>query len=50
MKCESRDDLSAFYSKDKGILYKLKKGNLVAVTGDLFLKAYFVMVIESAEL
>ena len=50
LKYESRDNFLAFYSKLKGILYKLKKGDYVAVTDDVFLKAYFSMVIEGLEL
>ena len=47
LKFESRDDFLVFYLKAKGIFHKLKEGNLAAVTDDVFLKAYFAMVIES---
>ena len=40
LKCESRNDFLAFYSKANGILHKLKKGNSVAVTDNVFLQAY----------
>ena len=50
MKCESRDDFLAFYLKVKEILHKLKKDSSVVVTGGVFLKACFTMVIESPEL
>ena len=50
LKYESRDNFLAFYSKAKGILYKLKKGNSMPVTDDVFLKAYFIMIIEAPEL
>ena len=50
LKCEDRDDFLAFYSKSKGILHTLKKGNSVAVTDNVFLEAYFDMVIEDPEL
>ena len=38
LKCESRDDFLAFYSNDKGFIHKLKKGNSVAITDDIFLQ------------
>ena len=50
LKCESRDNLLAFYSKTKGILHRLKKNDSAAVTYDVLLKAYFLMVIEAPEL
>ena len=50
LKYESRDDFLAIYSKAKRILYKLKKGNSVTVTDDVFFKDYFEMVIEAPEL
>jgi len=40
----------SFYSKTKGVLYKLNKGNLIANKEDLFLKDYFLMAIETTEL
>ena len=50
LKCESCDDFLSFYSKAKGVLHKLKKHDSVAVTDDIFLKAYFSMTIEAPEL
>ena len=50
IKCEPHDDFLAFYLKVKGVLHKLKKGKSVAVTDNMFLKAYFAMVIEASEL
>jgi len=49
-KCEDRDSFLSFYSKTKGILHKLTKGNLIAAKDDVFLKAYFVIAIEAKEL
>ena len=40
----------AFYSKAKGVIHKLIKGNLVVVINDVFLKDYFAKVIEAPEL
>ena len=40
LKCESRNNFLSFYSKVKGILHKLKKEKSVAVTDNVFLKAY----------
>ena len=39
-----------YYSKSKGILHHLKKGNSITVTYDVFLKAYFSMAIDAPEL
>jgi anthranilate/para-aminobenzoate synthase component I len=50
LKCEYRDDFLTFYSKSKGIIHKLKKGNSVAVHDEVFLKAYFSMAIDAPEL
>ena len=50
LKCESRDIFLAFYSKSEGVFHKFTKGNLVAVTDVVFLKAYFTKVIEALEL
>ena len=48
-KCEDRDSCLSLYSKTKGILHKLTKGNLITATEDVFLKAYFSMTIEAKE-
>ena len=50
LKCDERDDFQHFYSKVKGLLFKLKKDNSVAVTDDVFLRAYFAKVIQAPEL
>ena len=47
LKYQSRDDFVAFYLKTKGILQKLRKVKSVEVTDNVFLKAYFSMVIEA---
>ena len=39
-----------FYSKSKGILHHLKRGNMVAVTNEVFPKTYFSMTIDTPEL
>jgi len=49
-KCDDRESFLSFYSKTKGILHKLTKGNLIATKDDIFLKAYFSMAIEAKEL
>ena len=49
-KCEDHDSFLSFYSKTKDILPRLNKGNLIASKENVFLKAYFSMVIESTEL
>jgi len=49
-KCEGCDSFLSFYSKTKGILHKLTKGNLIAIKDDVFLKVYFLMTIEATEL
>ena len=49
-KCKDRDYFLSFYSKTKGILHKLTKGNSIAAKDDVFLKAYFSMVIKATEL
>ena len=38
------------YSRSKGIIHKLKKGNLIAVINSVFLKTYFAMVTKVPEL
>jgi len=48
-KCQDRDSFSSFYSKTKGIMHKLHKGNLIATKDNVFLKAYFSMAIEATE-
>ena len=50
LKYEDRYDSLAFYSKEKGILYKLRKVNLVPVAYNVSLNAYVTMVIEAPEL
>ena len=50
MKCEYWYSLLSFYSKTKGILHKLTKGNSIAAKDDGFLKVYFSMAIEAKEL
>ena len=50
LKCEEKDDFLQFYSKSKSILHKLKRDTSVAVTDDVFLRAYFSKVIEAPEL
>jgi hypothetical protein len=42
--------LLTFNSKSKGIIHRLKKTNLITVTDEIFLKAYFSMAIEAPEL
>ena len=49
-KFEDGDSFLNFYSKTKGILHKLTKGNSIATKDDIFLKAYFSMAIEAKEL
>ena len=49
-KCEDWDSFLSFYSKTKGILHKLTKGNSITAKGDVFLKAYFSMAISAKEL
>ena len=50
LKCDNRDDFLTFYSKSKGIIHRLKKSNSIAVTDEVFLKAYFSMAIDAPEL
>ena len=50
LKCEDYGVFFTFYSKLKEIIHELKKGNSVAATDNIFLKAYFSMVIEAPEL
>ena len=50
LKCDTRDDFQHFYSKVKALLFKLKKDDSVAVTDDVFLRAYFAKVIQAPEL
>ena len=50
LKCDHRDDFLTFYSKSKGIIHRLKKTNSIAVTDEIFLKAYFSMAIDAPEL
>ena len=50
LKCEEKDDFLQFYSKSKSIVHKLKRDKSVAVTDDIFLRAYFSKVIEAPEL
>ena len=50
LKCEYRDDFLTFYSKSKGIIHKLKRGDSVAIHDEAFLKAYFSMTIDAPEL
>ena len=50
LKCDKRDDFQHFYSKVKGLLFKLKKDDSVAVTDNVFLRAYFAKVIQAPEL
>ena len=47
---EDRDDFLAFYLKYTGILYKLKKGDSVIIAGNVSIKAWLTMVIETKEL
>lgn len=42
--------LLIFYSKTKGILHKITRGNSITIKGDVFLKAYFLMAIEAKDL
>ena len=49
-KYEDCDSFLSFYSKTKGILHKLTKGNFIAAKDDVFLKAYLSMAIETKEL
>ena len=49
-KCKDCDSFLSFYSKTKDILHKPTKGNLTTTKDDIFLKAYFSMAIEAAEL
>merc|ERR1740124_424761 len=41
LKCEDRDPFLSFYSKSKSTLHKLKKSKSIAVTDDVYLKAFF---------
>ena len=50
LKYEEKDNFLQFYSKSKSVVYKLKRDNSVAVTDDIFLRAYFSKVIEAPEL
>ena len=50
LKCDNRDDFLTFYSKSKGIIHRLKKTNSIAVTDEVFLKAYFSMAIDAPKL
>ena len=50
LKCEDKDSFLHFYSRSKSILHKLKKNKSIAVTDDIFLRAYFAKVIEAPEL
>ena len=50
LKCEDRDSFVAFYSTAKKLLHKLTVGKSIAVTDDIFLKAFITKVIEVPEL
>ena len=50
IKFDDCGDFLAFYKKLEGIIHKLKRGNFVAVTDDVFLKAYFTMGVKAFEL
>jgi len=49
-KCEDRDFFLSFYLKTKCIFHKLTKVNSITVKDNVFLKACFLMAIESTEL
>jgi len=49
-KCENRDSFLSFYSKTKGIIHKLDKGNSISAKDNIFLKVYFSMEIEATQL
>jgi len=49
-KGEDSDSFLSVYSNTKGILHKLTKGNLIPAKDNVFLKSYFLMVIEATEL
>jgi len=46
LKCEDCDSFLSFYSKSKSTLHKLKKPKSIAVTDDVFLKAFFAKAIS----
>ena len=50
LKCENKESFLAFYSQAKKLLHKLTVGKSVAVTDDVFLKAFMAKVIEAPEL
>jgi len=49
-KCREHDSFLSFYSKTRGILHKLTKGNSIAAKDDILLKVYLSMAIEATEL
>ena len=50
LKCEEKDSFLPFYSMAKKLLHKLSVGKSIAVTDDVFLKAFMAKVIEAPEL
>ena len=50
LRYEFRDDFFTFHSQSKGIVHRLKMSDSVAVTDEVFLKAYFSMAINAPEL
>ena len=50
VKCEFKKSILTFYSKSKGIMHRLKQGKSVAVTDEVFFKAYLSMGIITPEL
>jgi len=49
LKCEDRNLFLSFYSKCKSTLYKIKRSKSIAVTDDVFLKAFFAKEISVEE-
>jgi len=49
-KCEEHGFFLSVYSKTKGILHKITKGNSISAKDNVFLKAYLSIAIEAVEL
>ena len=50
LKCESMEEFLAFYSGVKQVTHKLQEANSIAITDDIFLKAFLAKAIACEEL